>query len=64
MTAPRNTDLVNGAPAAAPAEPPVAIDAPDPPVPTQEMRAGIEKFRQAIQLGMGQIVLATMNLPR
>lgn len=31
---------------------------------TPEMTASIEKFRHAIQLGMGQIVLATMNLVR
>ena len=31
---------------------------------TPEMRAGVEKFRHAVQLCMGQIVLATMNLPR
>ena len=35
-----------------------------PPQMTPEMTANIEKFRHAIQLGMGQIVLATMNLPR
>jgi hemolysin-activating ACP:hemolysin acyltransferase len=64
MTAPRNTDLVNGTLAATPAATAVASGASDPPVPTPEMRAGIEKFRQAIQLSVGQIVLATMNLPR
>ena len=35
-----------------------------PPQMTPEMTANIEKFRHAIQLGMGQIVLATMSLPR
>ena len=62
MTGPQNTDLINGTLAATPA--PAASGASGPPVPTPEMRAGIEKFRQAIQLGVGQIVLATMNLPR
>jgi hemolysin-activating ACP:hemolysin acyltransferase len=61
MTALQNTDLLNGAHAAAPAG---ANGASQPPVPTPAMRASLEKFRQAVQLSVGQIVLATMNLPR
>jgi hemolysin-activating ACP:hemolysin acyltransferase len=61
MGAPSDPDLINGAHAAAVAP---ESTAPEPPAMTREMRAGIGKFRHALQLSFGQIVLATMNLPR
>lgn len=62
MTASPETAAINGAltPAAvAASEVPVA-----PPALTPEMRAEVERFRHAVQLGMGQVVLAVMGLPR
>lgn len=64
MAALSNTDLINGALAAAPATMAFATGTSEPPVLTPGMRAEIAKFRQAIQLSVGQVVLATMNLPR
>jgi cytolysin-activating lysine-acyltransferase len=64
MTALQNTGLINGEHDAAPAATLAASGTPTPAMPTPETRAGIAKFRQALQLSVGQIVLATMNLPR
>lgn len=57
MTAPQETGPIAGGEGE-------ANGGQDAPVLTPELRAGIEKFRQALQLSFGQVVLATMNLPR
>jgi cytolysin-activating lysine-acyltransferase len=64
VTTLENSGPINGARTAAPGTTAIAGDAPDRSVPTASMRAGIEKLRHAVQLHFGQVVLATMNLPR
>ena len=65
MTMSSQAESNNGAPMSDPAPAAgVAMNKAQAAPPTPEMRAAIEKMRHAIQLGVGQVVLATMNLPR
>ena len=59
-------NFADGTPAGSQGAPdaPEVTDTPHAVAATPGMRASIEKYRQAIQLGVGQMVLATMNLPR
>lgn len=62
MTELAKTDATSGALAPIPAA--VAGSTASAPSLTPEMRAEVERVRQAVQLGMGQVVLAAMGLPR